>query len=300
MRLVRQTPLIGLMFVAACSRAPAPDAYGNFETTEVVVGAETNGQLLWFTPTEGSKLAAEVLVGVVDTSQLALEREQIAAQRAGSGSRAAEVTQQIGALEVQQEIAQRTYERTKRLFAQQAATSQQLDQSERDYRVLGQQIQGARAQRQGAGHDIASAEARVAQIRDRIRKSQIKNPIGGTVLASYAKAGEFIQPGQALYKIANLDSMVLRAYVTESQLGSVRIGQPAQVSIDTGKDERRALTGTVIWVSSQAEFTPTPIQTREERADLVYAVKISVPNAGGVIKIGMPADVQFTTRTPVR
>jgi HlyD family secretion protein len=283
-----------LLAMAACSRGPSPDAYGNFETTEVVVSAETSGQLLRFTPTEGATIPAGAVVAVLDTAQLTLERDQAAAQRVASESRVREVGRQIDVLSVQQRIAQRAYERTKRLYDQQAATAQQLDQAERDFRVLGQQVEATRAQRQAAAHDGAAAAARVAQIEDLVRRSRVTNPVAGTVLATYARAGEFIQPGQPLYRIANLDSMVLRAYVAETQLAHVRLGAPVQVSVDVGAGERRVLPGRVTWVSSSAEFTPTPIQTREERADLVYAVKIDVPNTGGIAKIGMPADVRFT------
>jgi HlyD family secretion protein len=139
----------------------------------------------------------------------------------------------------------------------------------------------------------------VAQVRDQIRKSRVLNPISGTVLTTYAKAGEFVQIGQPLYKIANLDTMELRAYVTEPQLAQVKVGQRVQVSIDAGEG-RRTLSGTVSWISSQAEFTPTPIETRDERANLVYAIKVRVPNANGVLKIGMPADVQLATVTASR
>jgi HlyD family secretion protein len=286
--------------LAACQRGETPDAYGTFETTEVVVSAETSGQLLQFTPTEGAKLEAGATVALVDTAQLALEREQILAQRSASASRAGEVGQQIQVLEAQRDIARRAYERTKRLFDQQAATAQQLDQAEREHRVLEEQIAAMRVQRRSAGYDVASGEARVAQIRDRIRRSQVRNPVAGTVLATYAELGEFVQPGQPLYKIANLDSMVLRAYVTEPQLAQVRIGQQVEVTIDVGRDARRTLPGTVTWVSAEAEFTPTPIQTREERADLVYAVKVRVPNADGAVKIGMPADVRLPVTTAAR
>ncbi|MGH7525090.1 MAG: HlyD family secretion protein [Gemmatimonadales bacterium] len=278
-----------------CRDGDEPDAYGNFETTEVVVSAETPGRLLWFTPTEGSRLTADSVVGVIDTTELALEQAQLVAQQAAGGSRAAEVTRQRSALEAELVIARRDYERTQRLHAQHAATAQQLDQVERDYRVLAEQIEGARAQYRAVRQDVVSTEARIAQIRERLRKSRISSPLGGTVLATYAEAGEFVQAGQPLYKVANLDSMELRAYVTEPQLARVRIGQSARVSIDVGRDERRVLPGTVTWVSSEAEFTPTPIQTREERADLVYALKILVPNEKGQVKIGMPADVQFVS-----
>jgi HlyD family secretion protein len=207
-------------------------------------------------------------------------------------ARAAEVRQQIDVLIVQRQIAARTYERTRRLFAEQAATAQQLDQAERDYRVLGAQIEAARAQEQSVAKDVASSDARVAQIRDRIAKSRITNPQSGTVLTTYAKAGEVVQSGQPLYKIAQLDTLTLRAYVTEGQLTSVRLGSRVQVRVDRG-GELLTVPGIVSWVSSKAEFTPTPVQTRDERADLVYAIKVQVPNRSGVLKIGMPADVEL-------
>ncbi len=134
----------------------------------------------------------------------------------------------------------------------------------------------------------------MAQIRQRILRSRVASPISGAVLATYVKAGEFVQTGQPLYKIASLDSVDVRAYVTEPQLALVRIGRQATVSVDVGKEQRQSIAGTISWVSSEAEFTPTPIQTRDERANLVYAVKIRVPNRGGILKIGMPADVQFS------
>jgi HlyD family secretion protein len=287
--------LLSAASFAGCGRGDEPDAYGNFEATEVVVSAETSGQLLWFTPDEGQHLEAGALVGIIDTLQLTLERNQVEAQREAGGARAREVVSQMNALKTQQEIAQRSYERTRRLHGAEAATSAQLDQSERDYRVLGDQIEASRAQRLTVQQDIASSAARVAQIEDRIRRSKIANPRRGTVLTSYAEAGEFVQQGQPLYKVADLDSMELRAYITEPQLARVKIGQPVEVSVDNGSDERHTLSGRVTWISAEAEFTPTPVQTREERADLVYALKIQVPNPQGMVKIGMPADVRFTS-----
>jgi len=281
----------------ACHAAAKPDAYGNVEATEVVVGAQASGQLQSFVPAEGQQLAAGAPVAVVDTSALVLQLQQIDAQRASTGSRVNEVTKQLGVLDAQRAVSERTYERMKRLVAQQAATAQQLDQAERDYNTLVAQIEATRAQRQTASREVVSSDARVAQIRDQIHKSRVVNPVTGTVLTTYAKAGEFVQIGQPLYKIANLDTLELRAYITEPQLAGVRIGQTVQVSIDAGADKRRTLTGTVSWVSSQAEFTPTPIETRDERTNLVYAIKVRVPNTGGVLKIGMPADVQITTVT---
>jgi HlyD family secretion protein len=329
--------LTSALTIVGCARNAEPDAYGNVEATEVVVGAEASGRILSFEPKEGEKLAANVIVGTVDATDLALEKDQLAAERGASASRVNEVARQIDVLlarhsaavaerdaaraqrrvlDAQHEIARRAYERTKRLFDQQAATAQQLDQAERDYRVLDQQIKaqddqiaaqehqvtadqqqiGAmRAQRDSAAANVTTVEAQTARVAERIRKSHITNPVAGTVLATYARAGEIVQSGTPLYKIADLGSVEVRAYVPEPQLGNVRLGTGALVSIDAGAGSLRTFPGTVSWVSSEAEFTPTPIQTRDQRADLVYAVKIRVANDQGVLKIGMPADVRFTS-----
>jgi HlyD family secretion protein len=286
------------VLVAACNRDAKPDAYGTFEAIEVVVASQTTGQLLTFTPVEGIQLAKGSVIAIVDTSQLALQRAQIVAQREATGSRATEAARQIRVLEIQRTIARRTYERTRRLFSQKAATAPQLDQAERDYRVLGAQIEAARAQQQSVLREMSSGTAQVAQIAERIGKSHIENPERGTVLATFVHAGEVVQPGQPLYRIANLDTLMLRAYVSETQLHSIRLGQQVQVNVDSSGNNVTALPGTISWISSKAEFTPTPVQTRDERADLVYGVKILVPNQGGVLKIGMPADVTLNKPAP--
>ena len=297
----RLLPLILIApLIAGCNRDRQPDAYGTFEANEVVVSAEVSGQLLTFTPTEGTALARGTVVALVDTAQLALEREQVEAQREATGARASEVTRQITVLEIQREIARRAYERTRRLFDKKAATAQQLDQAERDYRVYGAQINAAIAQRQSVSKEVTSGEARVAQIEERLGKSRIINPEPGTVLATFVRAGEVIQPGQPLYRIANLDSLTLRAYVTEEQLHAIKLGQQVQVNVDGGDGKLIPLPGKVQWISAKAEFTPTPVQTRDERADLVYAVKISVPNRGGILKIGMPADIDLPPAVAAR
>jgi HlyD family secretion protein len=323
-----------LGFAAACSREPQPDAYGNVEATEVVVSSEVSGQLMTFTVDEGQMVTAGQSAGTIDPTQLTLQRQQAVAQRDAAASRVGEINSQVqavtaqrdalqaqrdaavaqrGALQSQLEIARRNHERMQRLYAQQAATAQQLDQAERDDRVLQDQIKAqdqqiaaqgrqvaaqnaqvvaAQQQHRTAQTQIAAADAQVAQLDDRIRRSTITNPGVGTVLVTYVEPGEIIQAGQALYKIADMGTVDVRAYVTEPQLAAVKVGKQARVTLDAG-DSRRTLDGTVSWVSTQAEFTPTPIQTRDERADLVYAVKIRVPNQDGMLKIGMPVDVEF-------
>ena len=282
-----------LVVLSGCNGEPEPDAYGTFEAVDVVVSSQASGQVREFTPEEGMQLALGTVAAVIDTAQLALERQQVMAQRNASSSRGTEVTEQLRVLEVERDIAQRAYERTRRLHAAQAATAQQLDQAEREYRTLTARIQGVRAQRESVGMDVTANDARVDQIAERIAKSIVVNPQAGIVLTTYTRAGEVVQPGQPLYRIADLRTLVLRAYITGAQLASVRLGQPAQVRVDQGRDELLALPGTVTWIASEAEFTPTPIQTREERADLVYAVKVLVANPDGVLKIGMPGDVIF-------
>lgn len=285
--------LVGMTI--SCSNERQPDAYGNIEATEVVVGAQANGQLMTFTPEEGSSIPRGQVIAVVDTTALALQLQQAVAQRLTSTAKVNEVAKQVGVLETQRAISLRNYERTRRLFDQQAATSQQLDQAERDYRTLVAQIEATRAQQHTATEDIASTDARIAQVRDQIRKASVANPVGGTVLATYVKNGEVVQNGEALYKIANLDTVELRAYVTEPQLGEVKLGKVVQVSVDNGDKTRQTTTGVVSWIASQAEFTPTPIETRDERSNLVYAIKVRIANRGGTLKIGMPADVTFST-----
>jgi membrane fusion protein YbhG len=334
-RRVGRTGLVLVFFAAGCNRAEQPDAYGNVEATEVIVSSEVGGQLTTFTVEEGQLLAAGDKAGTIDPTPLTLQRQQAVAQRDAAASRVGEIASQAqsltaqrealtaqrdaavaqrSALQAQLEIAQRNHERMQRLFALQAATAQQLDQAERDDRVLQEQIKAqdeqiaaqgrqvaaqnaqisaAQQQQRTAHTQTAAADAQVAQLDDRIRRAAITNPSAGTVLVTYAKPGEIVQPGQPLYKVADVRTVDVRAYVAEPQLASVKLGKQARVSVDVGDDKRETLDGTVSWVSTQAEFTPTPIQTREERADLVYAIKIRVPNQNGMLKIGMPVDVDF-------
>lgn len=330
--------LVGVLAIAGCSRNDKPDAYGNVEATEVTVSAEGAGRLTAFELQEGQMVAAGAAVGTIDSSELLLQKEQAAAQQAANQSRVEETSRQRSVIESQRaaaaaqveaaraqrsalasqlEIAHRNHDRMQRLSAQQAATAQQLDQAEREVRVLEDQIKAqdqqieaqsrqvaayssqlaaAAAQQRTATHQADSAGAQVAVVEDRLRKTTVTNPSAGTVLVTYVEPGEFVQPGQPLYKVADLSSVDVRAYVAEPQLASVKTGQKVQVSVDTGTDQRQSIEGTVTWIASSAEFTPTPIQTRDERADLVYAVKIRVPNAKGLLKIGMPVDVDLGNR----
>lgn len=274
---------------AACG-GDGPDAYGNFEATEVTVAAEVSGRLLAFSLEEGDRLAEGTVVGVVDTIPLLLERQAVVARSAAAAARTREAATGISALEVQLAIAEREQARIERLLRQAAATAQQHDRAERDVRVAREQLAGARAARNGARQEVAAIDAQIASIDDRLARSRIRSPLSGTVLTRYVEPGEFVQVGQPLFKLASLDSLTFRAYVAHAQLSGLRLGQEVRVGVDRA-DSIATLPGRVTWIASSAEFTPTPIQTRDERADQVYAVKIAVANPEGRLRIGMPGEL---------
>jgi HlyD family secretion protein len=268
-----------------------PYAYGSFEATEVVVSSEVGGPLLSFDVVEGVRLEAGSLVGIVDTTQAVLQLVELRAQHSAGEATARQAAAQAGALDAQLRNAEREHARVQRLFAEEVATRQQLDQAESAVEVLREQADAARQQAVGAREQAGAATARIAQLEDRLRRSRLRNPVAGTVLARYARAGEYVQPGQPLYRVADLDTLDLRAYVTGSQLPGVRLGEEVAVRFDAGPGRVATRPGRVSWIAAAAEFTPTPIQTRDARADLVYAVKVRVPNPDGALKIGMPGEL---------
>lgn len=282
--------LLAAALLGGCGK-DQPDAYGSFEAAETVVSAEGSGRLLRFDAREGEPLAAGAVVALIDTTTLSLQTQELASQQAASFTRTREAEEQIDVLEAQLATAREEHARTLRLYRAEAATAQQLNLAEGEVRVLQERIEAARAQTEAARQEIGGVQARTAQVQEQIRKSQIVNPTAGTVLATYAEAGEFVQPGQPLYKLADLRTLTMRAYVSGAQLSSVRIGQRVTVQVDAGEDERIGFPGTVTWISPEAEFTPTPIQTREERTEQVYAVEIRVANPNGALKIGMPGEL---------
>ena len=287
---------IAALALTSC-RSDESDAYGNFEATEVTVAAEVGGRLLAFSLEEGNRLAADSVVGVVDTIPLTLERRALIARRAAAAARTREAAAGISALEVQRTIADRELARTERLLEQAAATAQQGDRAERDARVAREQLAGARAARASALQEVAALDAQVASLDDRLARSRIRSPLAGTVLTRYVEPGEFVQAGQPLFKLASLDSLTFRAYVVNAQLTRLRLGQEVRVGVDRA-DSIVTLPGRITWIASTAEFTPTPIQTREERADQVYAVKVAVANPGGRLRIGMPGELLLGPEAP--
>lgn len=283
--------LLAVAFAAACA-TNEPDAYGTFEATEVTVSAEIGGRLAAVNATEGVTVAAGDAMAAVDSTPLVLQRNELRARRATVQSRAAETDAQLGVIEAQLAVARGTYDRVMRLVSQSAATAQQSDAATRDLRTLEAQAGANRAARATIARDLAGADAQIASLEDRIRRARIVAPLAGTVLARYVEPGELAGPGTPIAKIAALDSLVFRAYVAESQLSRVRLGQMVQVQVDSSAAGAiRRIEGRVTWVASKAEFTPTPIQTRDERVTQVYAVKVAVANPDNALKIGMPGEL---------
>jgi HlyD family secretion protein len=303
--------LILLMGAAACNQHKIDtDASGVFESDEVIVSAEQNGKLLSFPIQEGDTLSKGALAGNIDMSNTVLQKQQVQATIAALREKTTNpkpqmelVQRQLGVEEAQlaQQLRERT--RTENLLKADAATQKQLDDINSAIDVLQKQIAVSKQQIALDNSNIttqnrtiyseqAPLEKSAAQIQDNIDKGQIINPVKGTVLTKYALQGEMTTMGKALYKIANLDTVILRAYVTGSQLTQVKLNQPVKVYSDQGSNQYREYTGTVYWISDKSEFTPKTIQTRDERANLVYAVKIHVKN-DGFLKLGMYGEVKF-------
>ena len=275
--------------LASCSDSEKADGYGNFEATEIMISSEANGKLEFLTIDEGRVLEKGEVVGLVDTLQLHLSKLQLLASKETVGSKSGGVSSQVSVLNQQMQIAKIEQERIQNMFTDKAATQRQLDQANSQVEVLKKQIQNVETQNTTIGSEEKSIDAKVASIADQIAKSKITNPIKGTVLTKFAEPGEIVAFGKPIYKIADLEEMTLRVYVSETQLPNIKIGQEVTVKIDSG-NEMKDYMGSISWISAAAEFTPKIIQTKEERVNLVYAVKVTVKNDGS-LKIGMPAEM---------
>jgi HlyD family secretion protein len=269
------------------------DAYGNFEAIEIQVSSEVQGKIMDLKIEEGQKVLKGQIVLTIDTAQLYLKKMQMVAQMNGSGSRLVQVQSQIAVLDEQKKSLDREQKRLEKLVSANAAPSKQLDDINSQLDVLNSQIASTKIQNQTIAFDVKALQFQIAQIDDQLNKSKILNPVTGTVLEKYVESGEVVIPGKVLYKVADLSVLRLRAYVSGSQLLNIKIGQKVIVYIDKDKNENQKFEGTISWISQQAEFTPKIIQTKEERVNLVYAVKVDVSNDGS-LKIGMPGEVKLT------
>ena len=283
--------MAALAAVVSCKGALGDyDAEGYFETTEVTVSAEANGRILFFDAEEGDTVAADSLLGCIDTMQLYLTRMQLEMTRRSVLENRPDVESQLEAMEEQQRKLSAEKDRVSRLLADGAATRKQMDDLESQLSVLEKQMT---AQKSSLGNSVKSLDAQgsgismqIAQIDDQLSKCRIISPVSGTILTKYSEAGEFAAAGRPLFKVADLSRVYLRAYLTSAQLAEVRLGQEVKVYSDYGGGNVREYPGTITWISDQSEFTPKNIQTEDERENLVYAVRVAVEN-DGFIKLGM-------------
>lgn len=296
-RLLNIAFILAAAFLFGCSNGNGDfDATGTFESEEIIVSSEAIGKLVMFQVEEGMQLKQNQIVGNVDTIQLHLKKKQLQATIRAVLSKQPDISAQLAALQKQIETTEVEKKRIENLVKLDAATTKQFDDVNSQLEVLNKQYTATKSSltitKQGIQSETLPLIAQVEQIDDQIKKSIIINPIDGTVLTRYAKQDEITSNGKALYKIANLSDMTLRAYVDGDQLGQIKLGQKVKVFVDKGEGNQKEISGEIYWVSSKAEFTPKTIQTKDERANLVYAIKVKVIN-DGYLKIGMYGEVKF-------
>ena len=287
----------GLAVLASCgSNEKEYDATGTFEATEVTVAAEQSGTLMMFDVNEGDSLVLGKEVGLVDTTQIWLKIQQAGATKAVYQSQKPDMEKQIAVTRQQLAKARQDQQRYKELVADGAAPSKMLDDATNQVAVLQKQldaqISSLSTQLSTLNSQVSTVDVQVSQLKDQLQKCHITTPIKGTVLEKYVEKGEFVAVGKPLFKMADTDQMFIRAYVTSAQLKDIKVGQKAKVFADYGDGQKKEYEGTVSWISSRSEFTPKTIQTEDERADLVYALKVAIKN-DGYVKIGMYGEVKF-------
>lgn len=282
-----------ITLLAACSgNNDKSDAYGNFETDDVMISAEANGRLLSFNVEEGKKITAKELVAVIDTIDLVLKKSQLEAQKTAIAARIAGIHAQIEVQKQQKQNLLVDKNRIEKLMMDGAATQKQLDDINGQIELTDRQIASVNTQFVSVNAEQDVVNTQILQVQESISKCSIYNPKDGIVLEKFAEPNEITAFGKPLYKIADMSEMILRVYVSGDQLPNIKIGQEVKVLIDLDKKTNRQITGIISWVSESAEFTPKIIQTKEERVNMVYAVKVRVKNDGS-LKIGMPGEVNF-------
>lgn len=272
------------------------DASGTFEATEIIVSAEANGQILALNINEGDLLKENQQIGTIDSTQLHLNKRQLSQSQKAILSGRPDITTQIAALENELKNAITDKKRIANLVAGEVASQKQLDDANTRIAILQSKIAAQKSSLTTTTSSLneqgSTVNAQLAQVSDQLKKCNIINPINGTVLVKYSNAFEMTMVGRPLYKIADVKNMILRAYVTSSQLSQIKLNQKVKVFVDFGKEEKKEYVGTISWISDKSEFTPKTIQTKDERANSVYAVKISVSN-DGYLKIGMYGEIKI-------
>lgn len=284
---------LSVLMLGACKNgAQKSDAYGNFEAVETIVSAEVPGKIQSMEVQQGDQIKTDQIIAVIDATELILKKKQLLAQLFASETKKQNVTAQINVQKEQKKNIQTTQQRISKMFADQAATQQQMDDINGQINVLDKQISSTSTQFQLIDSEIKVIKRQMDVLDDQLTKCRIKSPTRGTVLETYLETGELATPGKPILKMANLSSLELKVYVSGAQLTKVILGNNVKVFIDSGIEEMQTLSGRISWISSEAEFTPKIIQTKEERVKLMYAVKIVVDN-NGALKIGMPGEVVF-------
>lgn len=296
-KIILLTSVVSMSMLSACSDNDSEyDASGVFETTDVIVSARGTGEILSLNIEEGQSVKADQPLGELDMTQLVLKKQQLAAGKDATNSRKLSADTQVASLTQQIANLRTEQARFQALLKDGAATQKQVDDISYQIATLQKQLSAVTEQVSTTNRSIDGQsegfDAQIGQIDDMLRQSVITSPIDGIILSKYAEPGEYAAPGRALFKVANIAEMKLRAYVPADLLTNIKIGQQVKVYADQGESGRKEYTGTVSWISSEAEFTPKTIQTRDERSNLVYAVKITVKN-DGLIKRGMYGDVKF-------
>ena len=285
-----------LMLTASCGKQTTFDAQGTFEATEIVVSSEATGKILHFEAEEGTLVEAGQQVGAMESLQLHLQRKQLIAQQSALLNSRPDIKKQMSSLREQIAKQKSELQRVENMLRDGAATQKQHDDISAHIRVLEGQLEATLStlgkNTASINDNSASLEAQIAALDDRIAKCHIIAPTNGTVLVKYAEAGELATVGKPLMKIANLEKIYLRAYFTSDQLANIRLGDTVKVIADFGGDEQHEYEGRIAWISSESEFTPKNIQTKDSRANLVYAVKIAVKNDGR-LKIGLAGEVRL-------
>ena len=285
-----------LMLTASCGKQTTFDAQGTFEATEIVVSSEATGKILHFEAEEGTLVEAGQQVGAMDSLQLHLQRKQLIAQQSALLNSRPDIKKQMSSLREQIAKQKSELQRVENMLRDGAATQKQHDDINAHIRVLEGQLEATLStlgkNTASINDNSAALEAQIAALDDRIAKCHIIAPTNGTVLVKYAEAGELATVGKPLMKIANLEKIYLRAYFTSDQLANIRLGDTVKVIADFGGDEQHEYEGRIAWISSESEFTPKNIQTKNSRANLVYAVKIAVKNDGR-LKIGLAGEVRL-------
>lgn len=282
--------MTGMIFSSCSSNNDISDAYGNFESDEVIISAEESGRLLFFSVNEGDKVALGDVVGLIDTTMLSIKRDQLMASRVSLDARLLQISKTASVQQAQLDLMKKEFSRAKELSAQEAITTQKYDQIEGETRIAQRQLEQILSQNDQIKAEQKVVDAQIASVDEQIRRCSLKVSSQGTVLQKYVEQGEMVAVGKPLFKVADMQNVYLRAYVSGSQLPDIKIDQSVTVRYDKGSEDFYETKGVIYWVAQSAEFTPKIIQTKQERVDLVYAIKVRVEN-NGQIKIGMPGEV---------